>query len=156
GILPTEGENVGQILKNVLGRTFWPLGETAPDLPEDVCSLVDRMLVRDRASRVADLDAVREVFRRHMESSLPPVHTPWKPSESEAPSRFDPDAVTIAPGSRRESTIGGAATVADLVPAPAAPRRSRRAAAYYAVVATLVVSGGGAAYSHFAPSVGAN
>ncbi|HZJ63667.1 MAG TPA: serine/threonine-protein kinase, partial [Kofleriaceae bacterium] len=60
GALPTAGDNVGQVLKNVLAKPFAPLDEIAPDVPPEVAQLVERMLARERAERLADLREVLE------------------------------------------------------------------------------------------------
>ncbi len=36
GVCPTEGENVGQVLKHVVARPFEPLGALVPELPEEL------------------------------------------------------------------------------------------------------------------------
>jgi eukaryotic-like serine/threonine-protein kinase len=51
GISPTLGANVGQTLKFILARPIWPLRDVAPDVPEELASLVDEMLARDRHAR---------------------------------------------------------------------------------------------------------
>jgi eukaryotic-like serine/threonine-protein kinase len=82
GILPTQADNVGQVLKVIVSRGIWPLTETAPDLPADVTELVDRMLSRDREDRPARLDEVAEVLARHVRPDTPkrrPVRRKEKP-----------------------------------------------------------------------------
>jgi formylglycine-generating enzyme required for sulfatase activity len=58
GVCPTDGENVGQVLKHVVAKPFQPLIEHVPDLPEAISRLVARMLQRERAHRPADLGEV--------------------------------------------------------------------------------------------------
>ncbi|HEU4734470.1 MAG TPA: protein kinase, partial [Kofleriaceae bacterium] len=62
GVLPTIGDNIGQVLKHVLARPFEPLDLLVPDLPADVARLVARMLARERADRPADLREVLAVL----------------------------------------------------------------------------------------------
>jgi eukaryotic-like serine/threonine-protein kinase len=63
GVLPTEAENVGQVLKNVLARPFEPLGGLVPGVPPGLAELVGRMLARSRGERPADLREVLEQLR---------------------------------------------------------------------------------------------
>ncbi len=65
GVRPTDGDNVGQVLKHVVARPFVPLAQQVDGLPDGVARLVERMLVRERSHRVADLHdalAVLEPF----------------------------------------------------------------------------------------------
>jgi serine/threonine protein kinase len=64
GVLPTQGENVGQVLKHVLAKPFEPLEQLVPDLPPDISRLVARMLARERAERPADLREVLEILQK--------------------------------------------------------------------------------------------
>jgi serine/threonine-protein kinase len=64
GLLPTKADNVGQVLKVILTRRIWPLSDAAPDVPEDVAELVDRMLTRERDARPS-LTEVAEVLGRY-------------------------------------------------------------------------------------------
>ncbi len=64
GKRPTQADNVGQILKIVTTDKVPKLVETAPKVPADVATLVDRMLARDRESRPS-LHEVREVLARY-------------------------------------------------------------------------------------------
>jgi serine/threonine protein kinase len=72
GLLPTKADNVGQVLKIILTRKIWPLADAAPDLPEAVTSLVDRMLVRERDARPR-LDEVLAVLTEHGDADVPSV-----------------------------------------------------------------------------------
>src|SRR5262249_41093900 len=86
GILPTEAENVGQVLKLIVTRAIWPLTQAAPDLPPDVTELVDSMLAKDRSKRPRHLREVEDVLRRHVDSALParPRDEPLIPSTERA------------------------------------------------------------------------
>jgi pimeloyl-ACP methyl ester carboxylesterase len=59
GILPTEADNIGQIIKVIVTKAIPPLRAVAPHLPAHVCSVVDRMLTLDRAARPALEDVAR-------------------------------------------------------------------------------------------------
>lgn len=64
GVRPTQADNIGQILKIVTTGKIVPLGQLAPDAPEDLRSLVDRMLSRERDARPT-LHEVRQVLSRY-------------------------------------------------------------------------------------------
>lgn len=68
GRKPVDGDNFGQIFKAIAMGSIQPLREVAPWLPDDVCELVDHMLVSDRANRCADLRLAYEVLGRHTEA----------------------------------------------------------------------------------------
>lgn len=72
GLLPTRADNVGQVLKIIVTRGIWPLRETAPDLPDPVAEMVDRMLARERDDRPESLDEVIEVLRPFVDSDAVP------------------------------------------------------------------------------------
>ncbi|HEX8108695.1 MAG TPA: serine/threonine-protein kinase, partial [Kofleriaceae bacterium] len=55
GVRPTEGDNVGQVLKHVVARPFVPLAQQVDGVPDGVSRLVERMLQRERSHRIADL-----------------------------------------------------------------------------------------------------
>ncbi len=62
GARPTQGANLGQILKMI---TFAPLPSIAlrvPELPDAIVKIVDRCLSRDRADRPRDVSEVRAAF----------------------------------------------------------------------------------------------
>jgi eukaryotic-like serine/threonine-protein kinase len=65
GLLPTEGENVGQVLKVVVASRIPPIEQLEPDLPEDICALVAHMMARRRDDRPVDLREVRKTLKRH-------------------------------------------------------------------------------------------
>ena len=65
GLLPTEGENVGQVLKVVVASRIPPIEQLEPDLPEDICALVAHMMERRRDDRPVDLREVRKTLKRH-------------------------------------------------------------------------------------------
>ncbi len=51
GVLPIEGDTVEAVIDALLGGAITPLGVVAPWVPDDVASVVDRMLIRDVAGR---------------------------------------------------------------------------------------------------------
>jgi serine/threonine protein kinase len=62
GVRPTQGGNLGQILKMI---TFAPLPSIAlrvPELPEPIVRIIDRCLSREKADRPRDVMEVRAAF----------------------------------------------------------------------------------------------
>jgi tRNA A-37 threonylcarbamoyl transferase component Bud32 len=68
GRRPTDGQNIGQIIKSITTGTFPPLARVARNLPPDVTDLVARMLEADRNARPQDLREVLSVLERHTSS----------------------------------------------------------------------------------------
>jgi eukaryotic-like serine/threonine-protein kinase len=64
GVRPTEGANLGQILKLVTVGPFKPLASVAPQVPAPLARVVDSCLMRDRTQRVASALALREALER--------------------------------------------------------------------------------------------
>ncbi len=64
GVRPTEGANLGQILKLVTVGPFKPLASVAPQVPAPLARVVDSCLVRDKHQRVASALALREALER--------------------------------------------------------------------------------------------
>jgi serine/threonine-protein kinase len=105
GILPTHGENVGQIFKILLTRPIWPIGEVNSAIPADLASMIDRMLAHDPDKRPSDLAEVQHVLRLHTNvrvlefgsaprvvprnrpSSFRPLVTPAEPTLATTPNR---------------------------------------------------------------------
>jgi eukaryotic-like serine/threonine-protein kinase len=69
GARPIEGEGFGQVFKNLMTSAITPLAMVAPDLPQRLTELVDRMLARDKSDRPLDLRSVYEALE-------PFAHTP--------------------------------------------------------------------------------
>jgi serine/threonine-protein kinase len=58
GARPIEGENIGQVVRNLMTQGITPLHVIAVDVPEAVREMVMCMLARDRDARPATLDQV--------------------------------------------------------------------------------------------------
>ena len=82
GVRPTEGDNVGRVLKRIILADFDPITKHCEDLPEDVASLVTKMLVGDRDLRIRDLAEVHDVLERHAASVSRPMLGPRTPRPS--------------------------------------------------------------------------
>ncbi len=78
GLLPTQAENVGQILKLILTREDWHFDEAAPDAPDDVKDLVRRMLLRDPKQR-PELHDVAAVLATYAKVEVPDFGEPTAP-----------------------------------------------------------------------------
>lgn len=119
GVLPTRADRVGQVLKIVLTRPFWPLRDVVPDLPVDVAAMIDRLLARDRDERPFELREVAEVLLAHYDGAeLPDFPAPserWKRPDaprsttpaSEAATTTDPRA-SMAVSSGAEAALRNA------------------------------------------------
>ncbi len=135
GVLPTFGENIGQILKIIMTHAITPLREAAPGLPADVTDLVDRMLSQAPGDRPADLREVKVVLERYAGVVVDPFGAPLVSNDGAqaptgAPSKAgaslsgapsagatnragaSPTAVAPAPGSRRTALTIAAGVVA--------------------------------------------
>ncbi|HZO12521.1 MAG TPA: serine/threonine-protein kinase, partial [Polyangiaceae bacterium] len=65
GVLPTQADNVGQIMKAIVTRPFRPVEQLVVDLPPDLAELIARMLERNRDDRPASLVEVQAVLSKH-------------------------------------------------------------------------------------------
>jgi serine/threonine protein kinase len=124
GELPTAGDNVGQVLKNVLAKPFAPLDQVVPDLPAEVSRLVERMLARERSERLDDLREVLELLGRFATAPGlpfdPPAadllaggdagHATLDPRSSARMEGVDPLAGTLPPGAIATSPRSAIAT----------------------------------------------
>lgn len=63
GTLPTEGHNLGQVIKAIVARPFEPIARLRPEVPGKLAALVERLLARDRDARPYDASEVFEVLR---------------------------------------------------------------------------------------------
>jgi len=84
GVLPTEADNVGQVLKIVLTRGIPPLEEANPNIPQDITDLVNRMLSRRRDERPKDLREVHRALKRHTDAATTSFGAPIEPAEEPA------------------------------------------------------------------------
>ncbi|MFO0669817.1 MAG: serine/threonine-protein kinase [Polyangiaceae bacterium] len=64
GVRPTEGANLGQILKLVTVGPFTPLAQVASGVSPGLARVVDMCLERDRTRRVPTATALREALER--------------------------------------------------------------------------------------------
>ncbi|MBS2017702.1 MAG: serine/threonine protein kinase [Deltaproteobacteria bacterium] len=76
GTRPTEAENMGAVMRRIMNADFVPLRERAPHLPEEVTSLVTRMLRTDPNDRPAHLGEVLEVLEAYTTARAPSFGPP--------------------------------------------------------------------------------
>lgn len=82
GVRPSEGANLGQILKLVTLGPFKPLLEAAPSTPPALARIVEACLERDRGRRIASARELRETLERFLAgntfdgAALPAVEPP--------------------------------------------------------------------------------
>jgi hypothetical protein len=76
GVRPTDGDNVGQVLKHVVAKPFTPLAQRVDDLPDSVSRLVERMLLRERSQRPADLHEAAAVLEPFASAPAAPFDAP--------------------------------------------------------------------------------
>jgi serine/threonine-protein kinase len=76
GYRPIEGENYGQIAKKLLSGPIVTIATRRPDLPEDVITLVDSMLARERNDRLSELRTVVDVLARYSTAPRPSFGPP--------------------------------------------------------------------------------
>ncbi len=67
GQLPTRADNLGQILKIIMTRSIPKLAAVAPDVPVELCQLVDSMLSYAPNDRPSDLRDVKQVLESVLE-----------------------------------------------------------------------------------------
>jgi eukaryotic-like serine/threonine-protein kinase len=76
GRRPFEGENFGQIFKRIITEPVPSLAALRPDLPSEITSLVDGMLVKEREGR-RELADVLTTLSQHGSTSAPPFAAPF-------------------------------------------------------------------------------
>ena len=124
GVRPTEGENIGQILKIVTTDFIVPMTNVIKTLPPQVTDLVARMLKRDRRERPADLQEVCDTLRMYSEQpfvSFGPAapHVPTPALSTPSPMHQDFEYAATA--------MGDSASIALSMTHPSAKKRLRRA-----------------------------
>jgi serine/threonine-protein kinase len=176
GILPTQADHIGQVIKLLLTRAIPPLETILPDVPGDVAQLVNRMLSMDPTRRpaAADVAQVLSQYVGHTLAAAPtPAHraAPSAPDEGLAvaptllerrppPRATDRQASAVAPTRRTQSAESSASGVvsaevpqANAARSPTAMGTSRAAgAARAALVAAVAAIGVWAAVGRSTPA----
>jgi serine/threonine-protein kinase len=171
GQRPFEGENIGQLMKQILSGSYRPLRELAPQVPTALVAAIGHMLKYDRAQRATDLREAFEVLRatsvvsaqsfgaaaklRVTPSEVPPVTTrPREPSTLAASAAGSPVSWNIERRPNRSLPwlaglglvlVGAASTVllrsTLLAPSTPPPAASAPSVAAPAPVAPAAVTG---------------
>lgn len=161
GRRPVSGENLGQLFKVLMSGDIVPIRQVAPHLPDDVCHLIDRMLVTDRHQRLPDLREVLAVLKRYTDAAaqtfdapIAPIETetthgssvlPAVPQDAATPIVVHGGTVAMQPGDALPATTAAPLTRASSGPSP--PRPGGRSGPLIAgIVLALVVGGGLAAF----------
>jgi serine/threonine protein kinase len=76
GVLPVEGDHIGQVMKNLMTKAITPIESLVPELPADASGLIMRMLARERDDRPADLREVHEALSRYAKVAAPEFGPP--------------------------------------------------------------------------------
>jgi serine/threonine protein kinase len=111
GVLPVEGDNIGQVMKNLMTKAITPVESLAASLPSDISSLVMRMLARERDGRPSDLREVFETLSRHTAVSAPSFGAPNFATPSVPPAE-----VSVVPSRQRNASAGAARSTAGSAP----------------------------------------
>ncbi len=94
GVRPIEGESVGQVVMRLMSTGITPLERLVRGLPEDVTTLVARMLARERDKRPEDLREVARTLRK-----AAPTDTPaFAASNSDGDNELEQRDERLAPG----------------------------------------------------------
>jgi eukaryotic-like serine/threonine-protein kinase len=140
GVRPTEADNIGRVLKRILRAEFEPIRSHCDDLPDDVASLVSRMLTGDREKRTRELKDVADVLARYADASIPAFVGPAGTGSADA--LADTVAsVSQPPLTRAEPKAPVARTPPGSTPPPVSRARTRIRAALVVAALVLVVAG---------------
>jgi len=157
GKRPIEGENYGQLVKELLSGVIPRVDKNKPEVPADVVELVAHMLKRDRQERLSDLRAAAEILSAHGVVARPSFRAPEKKSPEEVrvvvSPRTDPGAATLehTPAPHHPSGTMSAVARTDDLRRPSPLR-------WVALVVVIVACGVGAQalWSARQPTPGAN
>jgi eukaryotic-like serine/threonine-protein kinase len=137
GTRPVDGDNFGQLLKVIAMGSIQPFSAIAPDMPEDVKTLVDRMLTADRARRSQGLEEAYAVLSRYTSASAASFPPPGTSPIFEGPTSRASTPLAITPRG------GGPNTLDPTAPTIIAAPSSGRARWLFGAVAALALAGGG-------------
>ena len=141
GRRPLEFETLGEMYTAFLQGKVPSIREFIADLPDDVATIVDRCLQKQRDERLDDLEPLIEVLARYADPSVKGALAGGAVvSRSSRPALTQPGA-----DSPRASLAGSAASAASVVDAPR-PRLSR---VTVAIAIVCIAAGGVAAFVAF-------
>ncbi|MBK7397458.1 MAG: serine/threonine protein kinase [Myxococcales bacterium] len=144
GKRPIEGENYGQLVKELLSGVIPRVDKNKPEVPADVVELVAHMLKRDRSERLSDLREAADVLSGHGVVPRPSFGAPAKKNPESARvvvgAKADPGAATLQDTPAPQRPSGTVAAVAKTANLPTNPSPLR----WVALVLVLVAAGVGA------------
>jgi eukaryotic-like serine/threonine-protein kinase len=105
GRRPIEGDNFGQIFKNIAMTDVVPIEQLVPSLPADVAALIRRMLTRERDRRPGSLGEVAAVLSLHQDGAVFDPHGALPQPPSQAPGARSPAPDTM--GAAASAVTGG-------------------------------------------------
>jgi serine/threonine protein kinase len=121
GVLPTQAENVGQVMKVIVTKSIRPIEEVDATVPDELARLVNRMLSRNRNARPRDLLEVQAVLAKFTDAVVPSFEAPSTALQSSSetakpaivPSTPEGSSTFEGPSALDEmSTLEGANTIA--------------------------------------------
>ena len=139
GVRPTEADTVGRVLKRIMAAEFDPITVHCADLPEEVASLVARILSANREDRPSDLGEIRQVLLRYGGASARPASAAPRPRPK--PDTADEGAQTQPPAAVADGGLGRADTNRGVVVGRAGASRVRTRLVAAGAVATVALIG---------------
>ena len=155
GKVPTEGYNIGQVMKTITRGVLVPLESVAPAVPASIAAMVMKMLSRDRAERPT-LHAIAEELRAYAnvevsafgEPVAPLAHPsgPLPPATSTADRSGNVRIVASDPALVDAATLAATTRTGSLRPPP--PRRRVGLLATLGAVLVVALAAGGWRLAH--------
>ena len=152
GVRPTEADTVGRVLQRIMVADFAPITAFCPALPDDVVSLIGRMLSLEREGRHDDTDGIAAVLARHGSARASARALAITRALSTPASTVDPTAATVArtapapPMPPRKTESGGRTNTSDAVAVnagrPSMMTRTKTRVVAGAGLATIALIGG--------------
>jgi serine/threonine-protein kinase len=154
GKRPVDGENLGQVLRQIMSAGVTPLEQHVPDLPAAISGLVSRMLAQQRAERPSDLREVYRTLALFTKTKAPAFEAPAPNSagNSDPPSARDAQLpatlVSVTSPAKAGTTVDPGAPTEQATPAETPASSSarttlsgRRRELLYAVFAAMALAG---------------
>lgn len=134
GVRPAEGKTPGKIFEIILLGGIKKLSASAPGLPQEIASLIDQMLSRERADRPSSLHGIFKALSKYTNAAAPTFGPPLEiealpPPSVRTPVPGDPGqdfATVTAPDLRKLADdaialAGGPSSAPITLPAPTLP-----------------------------------
>jgi eukaryotic-like serine/threonine-protein kinase len=139
GAPPWDGDSMAQIIAAITSHPVPRIEATAPHLPADVARVINRMLVRDRETRLSDLGEVLAALQGLAKPSTPDwALATAAQSEQSRPQPHPVRAAKTIPRAK-VTTLGGGSLSTNAI---SAPTNLTRSALYFgAIIACLACLG---------------